>query len=144
MGVGKVQGGKVKRLLATPKSSPSTKRTHQQTRGFLPLQVQQPKQDIPSTSKSPEQANAPVNNTPLNEVMDDGNDKDDSEVQLPSTSSAVKSKKVAPIVVAGSKVILIQNILNEVVASKKFQIRLTGVKIRIDLTEIDAFTNVQA
>lgn len=53
------------------------------------------------------------------------------------------TKKIAPIVVAGSNATTIQNMLTSVVTSKKFEIKILSFWIRINLTDQDDFAKVK-
>lgn len=102
--------------------------------------------DVTNVSKIPTQNQFVVNGKPLDNIPNDDQMDDESngeEVILPAVSSAAKCKKVSPIVVAGSNATSIQNMLTAVVTSKKFEIKITSIGIRINLTNQYDFTKVK-
>lgn len=152
-------GGSAKRPLISTQMAPENKRSRSKYSNFQPLLMQpvivhntnttNATEDSANTthvSNIPTQNRFTVNGNPLDKIAEDihmEGDGNSEEVKVSATSSAA-SKKVAPIIVAGSNATTIQNMLSTVVTSKKYEMKITSIGIRINLKEQNDFANVKA
>lgn len=88
----------------------------------------------PSTSRTQTQ----VSNIPTSNEYEMLSDIDDNTEDVQVTKT--KNDKCAPIVIVNSNVTAVQNMCNEIIKSKKFEISLMSIGIKVQINNKDEFT----
>lgn len=75
----------------------------------------------------------------LSEFNDESESEDESMESTPARNSDNKNKRNNPIVIVGSNVVTVQNLCDKVINSKKFEIKLLGIGIKVSVSEKEEF-----
>lgn len=125
--------------LKTPKSGFKAKR-RSNTLNFTPLQVKKIKNMVDVQTTISTNNRFMINSKPLSDYqMDDTASTYDDNSNDKNSQQEKRNMKNPPVIITGSNVNTIQNMCNEIIKSKKFEIRLLRIGVRLQIMQKDEF-----